>query len=278
MYFTEAIADALNEDEACTDSAFDEIIRIEKIDCLVHRLRTMRSKIYNCGLSEECVGKPSYLSYAYRMARICDGVVVRFATELKRGLKSEPAGDRYRKIQVACSIIPKCFAADHSECKQKSFVCRGPRKFMPTAHLPYSTPLQMTDADITALNSVIEKYTTTRSLIGLRFGLDTNKVEALHHRTFHHLPKHKTMKRNYAGRNASAMNSDSYGSGGSLVRFNAKKGSRISSKAALQFLKLMDEKARYHRLYRRSKAVRQRRGEARWHQINIKKFKNMSIQ
>lgn len=262
IWFTEAAEEA------------GEGLAVEKLDCVVHRFRCMRRAFYNITWSEQLVGKKSYASYSYRREKLCDAIVRRCSGEVLRGLQSRPPSKRYSRIENACLNLVDCFSGDHSHCKELSFICPSLKNLN---YLPYSQPIYPTNTDRVNLDVLIRKFINRPSLIRLRFGLSTNDVEALHHHSLHVLPKTKTMKRNYLGRNSSAMHSHTFGCGASLVLFNKKAGTKIRSTGALSFLQRLDGRARAHRQYRRRAAVRARRAARKFHRLNLKKFSQLNI-
>ena len=250
---------------------------VEKLDCTVHRSRNLRGKVYGAKWSVELIGKPRDTAYKYRRGKLADALVNRSTAELKRRLAlSEDETEIQEKIKFAKYNIIPCFCGDHSKCKEQSLVCRGGRRKTPT-HLPYDSFINPTESDKVTMQELIEKYLGEASVHSLRTGLDTNKVESLHHRTLKVLPKTKLIKRNFNGLNNSAMHSDTFGTGASVAMVNAHRGAENKGPEAVTFMKNNDKKDSSDCYRRRLPSARASRKRRRWHSLNMKKFSTLSI-
>lgn len=257
----------------------ENINKIEKLDCVVHRARGMRRRFYATQWSEYLSGHPSHASYTYRKNKLCDALVTRCVAELQHGISTY---SNLEKLQAAMKKAAKniidCFMGNHAHCRTDSMVCHGASKVQsPPNHLPYSSYIHPTEEDKKNLMLVINHLLGEERVTAMRTGLSTNKVENLHLRTLKVLPKTKTVKKNYKGRNHSAMHSDSMSTPASMIMANRTRGAPIKSKAAFNFLKSAYYRDKYHKNFKRTNTFRASRKQSRWHLLNLKKFSRLNI-
>ena len=250
----------------------------EKLECVVHRARALRRKFYGCKFSVDLVGKPSLNTYSYNKAALANALVNRTSNELLRAV-NKYAGDfpaYLRHMEAARRCIIPCFQGDHSECEVASLVCQGKCESSPV-FLPHQKFISPTEADVIHLYDCIDQMLSPRYLWLCRYGYNTNRVEATHLRTLKLVAKTKLYKKNFNGRNHSAMHNASVGVGGSIQAANTRLGVSLQNWKTALFFKNLERRAEYLRNFKRTMRFRIARKLALRKHINLKKFSKLNI-
>ena len=115
------------------------------------------------------------------------------------------------------------------------------------------------------------------SLKQQRFGLNTNRVEALHLRTLKLVPKHKLYLKNFSGRTHSAMLSHSLGGVLSLMKARERLNIPITSTWVYsKFMKMMNREQYFWNYHRGMNRIKQRH-MLRTKLCNLKRLSKLNV-
>jgi hypothetical protein len=249
-------------------------IRPEKQRCIVHVSRCQRKKVYGTTFSKQMVGKSTHCQYSYRRANIAEKIVNRCATELAIAKKKYgPDTEKfYAATERARLYIVDCLCGSHTNCTKNSLCCKGNVKLSCPA-FNIATP-----SDIRKMQKIVNYKMSKESIKNQKYGLSTNKVEALHLRTLKVAPKTKLFIRNFDARAHSAMHNHSMGTAGSLRLACVVMGAPIRSYKANCCLHRMQQLEMYGRCYKQRLYVLSRRRRGRNKRIKMKIMSKLNVQ
>ena len=217
-------------------------VKIEKLECLVHRNRSLRRHFYSLSFSVRLVGREDSPEHNYKKAALVEALAARCCSELiraKQKFGNDIGAFQLFMVQSRYNILD-CFQGHHDNCELLSLVCKG-KCDTPPRYLPNSEYINPTAKDIILLKDCINRVLGDNYILECRYGLSTNKVEALHHRTLKLLPKTKLYKLNFSGRNHSAMQNASIGLVQSLKVATEKLGTQHKSSKTEQFFRNLEK-------------------------------------
>ena len=147
------------------------------------------------------------------------------------------------KLTLSINAIKRCYAADHSRCRQYSAVCKGEKEnnwIYKSAYLKHNFKINLNnEQNEETLMQCIEYRLGSDILLKTKLNTNSQKCEATNRCLRRSLPKNTTFGRNFPGRAHSAIHSINNGPGESLRKLCHSAGCPIppSSKVALAILK-----------------------------------------
>ncbi|KAI8503024.1 lens induction in camera-type eye [Branchiostoma belcheri] len=137
-----------------------------------------------------------------------------------------------RAMRKAMEAIPSCYAGDHSECHQKSQVCRHPSVWKFEKMSEKTRGLLRPDrSDCKVLGDIMKKRLGPDALEKTRHAAETNKAESVNRQITKSNPKNITRFRTLAGRIASALHASNNGTGLSVAMKRLAAGIPLSKRS-----------------------------------------------
>lgn len=265
-----------------------EGVTVRKEDCVVHVSRGQRRTVFKLRLSAQLIlGKPlpstckKNPSQAQKI-RFCHilshALSRRCETELEVARAHFPVDDEkfINAVTAAKNNILDCFSGNHTKCKGVSFACKARAndngRYKPY-HLPWKQDLCMGEGDREELMTSIEYKLSPEMIKRQRNLRSTNICEAHHLRTLKSVPKARTLKRNAAGKAASAAHSAAVGGmGESIAKISKRLGCALQRGGpGARFLSRADSKARADKIRQRGKGYKTTRVKTWWRKEKRKK-------
>ncbi|KAI8479139.1 lens induction in camera-type eye [Branchiostoma belcheri] len=160
-----------------------------------------------------------------------------------------------RAMRKAMEAIPSCYAGDHSECHQKSQVCRHPSVWKFEKMSEKTRGLLRPDrSDCKVLGDIMKKRLGPDALEKTRHAAETNKAESVNRQITKSNPKNITRFRTLAGRIASALHASNNGTGLSVAMKRLAAGIPLSKRSkAVKALEGMRKRQDYKRAYKQDR-------------------------
>ncbi|KAI8483879.1 lens induction in camera-type eye [Branchiostoma belcheri] len=237
--------------------------RTKQERCYVHLSRGIAKKVSNTAFSKNMFpGKTANLRNSVK-SRFGDDLAQRLNAEHHAAMERMGMRDKLgmeRAMRKAMEAIPSCYAGDHSECHQKSQVCRHPSVWKFEKMSEKTRGLLRPDrSDCKVLGDIMKKRLGPDALEKTRHAAETNKAESVNRQITKSNPKNITRFRTLAGRIASALHASNNGTGLSVAMKRLAAGIPLSKRSkAVKALEGMRKRQDYKRAYKQESANKKR--------------------